>query len=156
MKYRIFTLILAMVLVVSLFSGCATEAPTVETTPSQQESTVSTPQRVADSNRKINEESLKIFTIDPDAPVEMIPDESVPLAAAPSDGSLTKRDAETIAIHYAGFEVNQVSFLYTKLDTDEEIAHYEVNFRVGNDEYEIDVHPETGEILEFSKENING
>jgi len=155
MKYRIFTLILAMVLIVSLFCGCAAAAPAAESVPPQQEAPAIDIPRVADSDRKINEESLRIFTIDPNAPIENIPDESIPLAAAPSDGSLTKRDAESIAVQYAGFDMNQISFLYTKLDDDDGISHYEVNFRVGTDEYEIDVHAETGEILEFSRENIN-
>lgn len=156
MKYRNFTLILALTLVISLFCGCAAQAPATEEISAEQVAPVTEIRRVADPNRKLEEESLKIFTIDPNAPVENIPDESVPLAAAPNEGSLTKRDAESVAIHHAGFEIDQVSFLFTKLVEDAEVPHYEVNFRVGNDEYEITVHPESGEILQFNKANIGG
>ena len=155
MKYRIFTLILAMVLIVSLFCGCSAETPAVENVPTLQEAAVA-PQRVADSSRKVEEDSAIIYSMDPNAPIVRIPDESVPLAAAPGDGTLTKRDAESIGVQHAGFEINQVSFLFTKLVENEDGQHYEVNFRVGADEYEINVHPETGEILEYSKVNING
>lgn len=156
MKYRNFTLILAMVLVISLLCGCAAQAPAAEEIHTEPEAPVTQIRRVADPNRKLEEESLKIFTIDPNSPIENIPDESVPLAAAPSDSPLTKRDAESVAIHHAGFEIDQVSFLFTKLVEDAEVPHYEVNFRVGSDEYEITVHPESGEILQFSKTNIGG
>lgn len=156
MKYRIFTLILAMVLVGFLFCSCAAEAPTDESVQAQQEAPVTKIQRVTDSERKLNEESLKIFTIDPNASIENIPDESVPLAAAPVEGPLTKRDAESIAVQHAGFEINQVSFLFTKLVEDVNIAYFEVNFRFGTYEYEINVHPKTGEILAFTKADING
>lgn len=155
MKYRIFALILTIALVVSLFCGCAAQAPAAANVQPDENIVSAERQRVADSNRKINEESVRIFTMDPNAPLEIIPDASVPLASAPVDGPLTKRDAESIGVHYAGFEINQVSFLFTKEDEDDGIAVYEVNFRVGEYEYEIDVHAETGEILEFSKENIH-
>ena len=151
MKYRIFALILVMIIIATQLCGCAAQAPATESVATVEETIAVDNIRIADPNRKVNEASLKIYTIDPDATFENIPDENVPLAAAPSGGTLTKRDAEAIALDHAGFDNDQVSFLFTKLVSDEEIAHYEVTFRVGNDAYEIDVHSETGEILELSK-----
>lgn len=159
MKYHIFTLMLTMVMVTSLFVGCSTQSPAAaeDTVPASENSLYSAIPRAPDpdSTRKINEESARIYSIDPNAPTEEIPDETVPLAPAPTDGSLTKREAEAIALQYAGFDVNQISFLYTKYDPDGGIAQYEVNFREGDYEYEIMVHAETGEILEFDKDHIH-
>lgn len=159
MKYRIFSLMLTMGLVISLFAGCSTHSPaTAEDTMSAAEKASSSalPEApIPDSTREINEESVRIYSIDPNAPIEEIPDETVPLAPAPTDGSLTKRDAEAIALQHAGFDFNQISFLYTKYDPDDGIDQYEVNFREGDYEYEIMVHAETGEILEFDKDHIH-
>ena len=103
---------------------------------------------IPDAQREINEESAQIYVYQPEAAEETIP-------ITPSDdGKLTKRDAEATALTHAGLDPNHISFLYTKYDTDDGVPQYEVNFRMDDYEYEINVHAETGEILEFEKDYL--
>ncbi len=40
-----------------------------------------------------------------------------------------------------------------EFDEDDPIPHYEISFKVGNTEYEYDVHAETGKVLKWEKED---
>lgn len=140
-------LIMLLAMAALLLAGCAAapvQAPT-ETTPPM--SVVAEP----------GEYDVKIYTIDPDA-VD-IPDASVPLApsAEPTltpEGPLTKRQAEALAIQHAGLSQNDVSFLFSKEDTEDGIPVFEVSFRSGNFSYEFEIATESGEILTYEKEDI--
>jgi len=83
----------------------------------------------------------------------VVPDKSVRPADSPAAVRLTKTEAEAIALKHAGVAVNQVKGLRSEFDIDRGIAHYEVEFRVGQWEYEYDIHAETGAVLYFEKDD---
>ena len=66
---------------------------------------------------------------------------------------LTKEQAEDVALKHAGFTADQVKGLKSELDIDGGFVHYEVEFRVGQWDYEYDIHAETGAVLSFEKDN---
>lgn len=70
-------------------------------------------------------------------------------AAAPT---LTAEEAEAIALAHAGLTAEQVTRLRSEFDRDDGVAQWEVEFRVGQMEYEYTIHAETGKILEWDKE----
>jgi hypothetical protein len=94
-------------------------------------------------------------------PIVSLPDEikqesSAPAPVKPAEPSavrLTKGEAEAIALKHAGFTADQVKGLKTELDIDPGIAHYEVEFHVGQWEYDYDIHAETGAVLAFEKDD---
>ncbi len=65
---------------------------------------------------------------------------------------LSEADAKAIALAHAGLTEDQVRRLKVKLDRDDGILVYELEFLSGNYEYEYDIHAETGTILEWDKE----
>lgn len=66
--------------------------------------------------------------------------------------ALTAQEAEAIALAHAGLTAEQVKHLRSEFDLDDGVAQWEVEFRVGQMEYEYTIHAETGEILEWDKE----
>lgn len=143
MKLRTMIAILIAIVALTLLTGCAKADTAKDSRPVLDVAVI------ADANRPTEEASLKIFTVDPNAPVE-IPDESVPLASAYEGRGeqITKREAEAFAIAHAGLGHDQISFLYTKLLEDAEIPCYRVEFKHGATAYSILVDAATGEILE--------
>lgn len=62
-------------------------------------------------------------------------------------GLLSESKAKELALTYAGFSEEQVTFTKSKLDYDGGVTKYEVEFTVNGIEYEIELDAETGEIL---------
>ena len=89
----------------------------------------------------------------PAASDPVVPDKSAAPAQPPAAARLTKAEAEAIALKHAGFTAQQVKGLRSELDIDSGIAHYEVEFRVGQWEYEYEIHAETGAVLSFEKDD---
>ena len=75
-----------------------------------------------------------------------------PVTPAPS-ATLTKEEAEAIALEYANFTADQVSCLRTEYEIDDRIPQYDVQFHEGYWEYEFEIHAETGAILSFDKDS---
>ncbi len=79
-------------------------------------------------------------------------------AAAPTpapqatQGQLTAQQAESIALADAQLSPEEVTLRPTKLDRDDSVAHWEVEFIHGDWEYDYDIHAQTGAILERSKD----
>ena len=71
-----------------------------------------------------------------------------------SQVALTQAEAEDIALKDAGFEREQVERLYTSYETDDGVPQYDVSFRVGEMEYEYEIHADSGKILSFDQESI--
>ena len=63
--------------------------------------------------------------------------------------------AVSIALKDAGFTADEVQFTKKELDTDDGVQKYEVEFLNGGYEYEYDIDPTTGAILEKSKDLEN-
>ena len=88
-------------------------------------------------------------------PAPVTPAKSEPSApAAPAlAATLTKEEAEAIALEYANFTADQVSYLRTEFEIDDRIPQYDVQFHEGFWEYEFEIHAETGAILSFDKDD---
>ena len=84
-------------------------------------------------------------------PVTQPPVPTSPVTEAPAQ-TLTKEDAQAIALAHAQLSQQEVTHLKVKYDYDDGIPEYEVEFRVGRWEYEYEIHAETGKILSWDKD----
>ncbi len=74
-------------------------------------------------------------------------------AAAPTPQTeITAQQAEAIALADAQLKPEEVTLRPTKLDRDDGIPHWEVEFLCGDWEYDYDIHAQTGAILERGKD----
>lgn len=104
---------------------------------------------------EINAETGKIIGFDKDleaAPVATDPvvTEPAPTEAAPK--TITEAEAKKIALDHAGFKEGDVKRLTVKKDTDDGVAHYDVEFFKGDYEYDYEIDAATGKITDHSKE----
>ncbi|MFI3253454.1 MAG: PepSY domain-containing protein [Eubacteriales bacterium] len=60
--------------------------------------------------------------------------------------------AKSIALSHAGVSESEVSGLKVKLDYDDGVPEYEVEFNVGRTEYDYEIHGNSGTILDFDKD----
>ena len=82
------------------------------------------------------------------APAETKPAETKPAKTK----KLSADEAKAIALKHAGLTADQVKGLRAEYDRDDGMPEYEVEFRVGNWEYDYEIHAETGKILSWDKE----
>ncbi len=66
--------------------------------------------------------------------------------------TITRDEAKAIALKHAGLSAGQVSRLKAEYDVDDGVPEYDVEFRVGNLEYEYEIHAKTGKILSWDKD----
>ena len=67
--------------------------------------------------------------------------------------TLTEKEALEIALAHAGFTEDQVTGLRVHFDVDDGIPEYEVDFVQNGWEYDYTIHADTGDILEYDKDN---
>ncbi len=67
-----------------------------------------------------------------------------------SSAAITVDQAKSIALERAGVSASDAIFTKAKLDYDDGIQKYEIEFRVGRMEYECDVNAQTGTITDYS------
>ena len=67
--------------------------------------------------------------------------------------TITKEDAQKIALDYLGLTTDQVQRLRTEYEIDDGIPQYDVEFLEGDWEYEFEIGAETGKILSFDKDH---
>ncbi|MBO4289980.1 MAG: PepSY domain-containing protein [Lachnospiraceae bacterium] len=77
--------------------------------------------------------------------------ESMP-APLPSSVKITKDEAKQIALQKAGLTADKVTDARVKLDVEDGKTVYEVEFLSDGFEYEITIDAETGEVLEYERE----
>ena len=82
------------------------------------------------------------------APTQVATQPAAPTQAASSGISVDK--AKQIALSHAG--VSGASFTKVKLDTDDGVRVYEIEFKVGNVEYEYEINASSGAIISSSSE----
>ena len=87
-----------------------------------------------------------------DAATQAAPAETAAAAAQAENGNITLEEAKSIALTDSGFAEADVVFKKAALDTDDGVEIYEIDFTNGGYEYEYDINPKTGAILEKSKE----
>ncbi len=69
----------------------------------------------------------------------------------PPAGLKTADEAKAAALNHAGFTADGVTGLKAELDRDDGVTKYEVEFRVGTDEYAYDIKADDGTILKAEK-----
>jgi uncharacterized membrane protein YkoI len=67
--------------------------------------------------------------------------------------ALTLEQAQEIALTHAGFTAEQVTNLHVHFDVDDGVPEYEVGFFQNGWEYSYTIHADTGDILEYDKDN---
>ena len=80
----------------------------------------------------------------------MAPSPTQPAAPA---AQLSEDEALSIALDHAGFTEAEVTGLRIRLDTDDRTPDYEIEFRRGRQEYEYEIHAETGAIKDFDRDD---
>ena len=79
--------------------------------------------------------------------------ETAPAETKPAETKkISASEAKSIALAHAGLTADQVKGLRAEYDRDDGIPEYEVEFRVGNWEYDYEIHAETGKILDWEKD----
>ena len=76
-------------------------------------------------------------------------------AAAEPPKLITEEEAVAIALKAAGFQQTDVTNLHVKLDRDDGIALYEVEFSNAGNEYDYEINAETGAIIESEKDRTD-
>lgn len=71
----------------------------------------------------------------------------------PVGDTVTREEAEKIALDHAGFTAEQVTDLRTEYETDDGVARYEVQFRQGRWEYDYEINANTGAILSYDRDD---
>ncbi len=66
--------------------------------------------------------------------------------------TLTREEAEAIALKHAGFAETEVTHPHTEYDMDDGVPHYDVEFSKDGWEYDFEIHAQTGAILNYHKE----
>ena len=77
-------------------------------------------------------------------------------AAFAENGSVSLEQAKQIALEQAGVKASEVSFTKAYQSWDDGRAVYEIEFYVGNTEYDMDVDVNTGRVTDFSTEIHGG
>ena len=73
----------------------------------------------------------------------------------PSATFISVDKAKKIALSHAGLSENEVRFEKVKLDKDDGIYEYEVEFNAGSREYDYSINAKTGKIIDFEIEKDN-
>lgn len=69
-----------------------------------------------------------------------------------NEPAITKEQAKTIALAEAGVTEDKIREYEIELDRDNGVLHYDIEFKVGNVEYEYEIDAQTGDICERERE----
>lgn len=69
-----------------------------------------------------------------------------------SSSTISKSEAKSIALKRAGVSSSSISNYRIELDSDDGVKVYEVSFRVGRVEYDVEINAKTGKVRDFDKE----
>ncbi len=70
-------------------------------------------------------------------------------SSAQTGTTLTEAEAKEIALAHAGYTEAQVNYIVVKFDYDDGVPEYEVEFYVNNQEYDYEIHGNTGAIISY-------
>lgn len=74
---------------------------------------------------------------------------------ATSGNVIAMDEAQEIALAHAGLSEDNVTFVKTRLETDDGRQEYEIEFYSGNTEYDYDIDAVTGDILSYDSDAEN-
>ena len=77
---------------------------------------------------------------------------SAGMAGSASSDYITEQEAKELALKNAGLAEEEVQFRKARLDYDDNRAQYDIEFLVGNEEYDYDIDAATGEILSMDRD----
>lgn len=130
MKFRVITLFLIVSL---LLTGCS----------------VSAIRHGLDAAEDVLENRADAFEDAVESAVVQAPN---PTGTQPA-ATITREQAEAIALENAGFTADQVTRLRTEYEIDDGIPRYEVQFHQGRWEYDYEIHADTGAILSYDRDD---
>ncbi len=82
-------------------------------------------------------------------------EKGAPTASATDANYITADEAKKLAYNHAGVAAADVKFAKAKLDRDDMIVHYDVEFVAGKYEYEYEINALTGKIIAYDKDFNN-
>lgn len=143
MKIRNIALVLAVVLVLSTFSGCGLR---------QLEARVDAVEDAVENRVDRVEDKVENAV---ESAFYGAPENENPKAQAGNDQQpvLSAGDAEKIALEHAGLTADQVTYIHTEYETDDGVNQFEVQFRHGRWEYDYDIHADTGDVLSYDMDD---
>ena len=152
MTKKIWILMLVLSL---LLTGCA--AANVERTLDAAEEKVeekleAAEDRVEDALRAAPEAARPPETTAATVPAQTEPVQAPSAVPAQPDARISNQEAERIALDHAGLTAGDVSRLRSEFDWDDGVPQYDVEFRKGREEYEFEIHAESGKILSWDKD----
>lgn len=80
---------------------------------------------------------------------------TTPTTSQSTNGLITEAEAKSIALNHANLLESDITGLRVKLDYDDGVAEYEVEFYSGTNEYDYEINATTGNIISFDYD-ING
>ncbi len=93
-----------------------------------------------------------IEEVDEEAEENKNPDNSSGNGVSVPNNVISAEKAKEIALKHAGVSVDKAVFEIVHLDKDDGVYEYEVDFRVGNVEYDYEIDAVSGKILDYDKE----
>ena len=90
--------------------------------------------------------------IEDDYNIASAPSATRAAASASSGAAITEAEAKQIALDHAGVSESETERMRVKLGRDDGVQEYEVNFYVGNREYDYDINAATGAIRSYDSE----
>lgn len=84
-------------------------------------------------------------------------DKSTPsdMTGTANTDKITKAKAKEIALAHAGISASKATFVEAKLEEDDGVQVYEIEFYSGSTEYDYEIHAKTGDILDWDKDIEN-
>lgn len=73
---------------------------------------------------------------------------------SPAEKTITAEEAKSAALKHAGLTASEVTFTKTKLDYDDGIAEYDVEFYSSSKEYEYEINASNGMVIKYSTEAL--
>ena len=137
MKIRVLSSLISLVLlvlVIALAAGCSSLYQAEQATDQIEEQMEQKADQV--------EEQLENAAKPPVSP-----------AVTQNAAALTLEQAQEIALNHAGFTPDQVTNLHGDFDVDDGVPEYEVEFFQDGWEYSCTIHADTGDVLEYDKDN---
>lgn len=86
---------------------------------------------------------------DPEPEPEPEPEPDAEPEPDPEPEFISLAEAKQIAFNHAGVSGDNAEFDDEDLDWDDGVPYYELEFEIGEDEYEYEIHARTGEILDY-------
>lgn len=151
MKNRLFALTLAVVLLMTLLTGCAV-ARKLDAAEEKLEHKIDSVEDSIENKVDAAEDRMeKEFEQTGTVTVTPAPDTKV--YNSPTPDQITEAEAIDIALKHSGFTEDQVQYLHTEYEIDDRVPQYDVQFYVDRWEYEYEIHAETGAIISFDKDD---